>query len=769
MRRPLFWAALCLVAALALRLGTGGFDRKSQNDILRRLDAGVRLTVTGQVYQKDGQTIYLQDVSVCSQVSEGFSHSQAGDPRQMISSKENLKCDVETAESIPLGSVCTLEGTFAPFFEATNPGEFDGAAYYRSLKIGGRLKEGSLLACGEKNWPLREFLYRLGERLKERLYHALPEKEAGVLCALLLGKREGLEESVETLYRRNGMIHILSISGLHVAIVGMSLYRLLRRLGAPLWAAAGGGSVLLLLYGGLTGFGISACRAIGMYLIRMLGQLLGRTYDMLTALALTGALMALGNPYLLRHSGFLLSFSAVLGMGLGAPLLGGKREAGRDKESGKDGEAGRGGEAGRDRESGRWSGRKKLWRKFAAGLGESARASLAVTLATLPVQLWFFYEAPVYALFLNLLILPWVKPLMGFGCLAMLWPGVSCFSLGAGLILKGYEALCRLFGSLPFSLWNPGRPVGWQIFGYYLTLGVAALLWKLAAAKRLRMGAVLCLAGALCLLGLHPGTGNRAVFLDVGQGDCILIQTDSGETYLFDCGSSSRNAVGENVLLPFLKYSGVRRLDGVFVSHPDTDHMNGVLELLALGEENGIAICQIVLPDVEEGLFREQFGQVLEAAGAAGGIPVRALAAGEAWECENARFTCLHPEKGWGLSDTNTCSECFYVEFFAKDGEKSTLLLTGDVEGEGERALLSQLKGRGIEQVDVLKAAHHGSRGSTSQELISQIRPRIAVISCGRENRYGHPHRELLERLAQAGCQVFRTDEQGALILQFTP
>lgn len=753
MRRPLFWAALCLVTLLAFRLETGGFDQKSQNDVLHSLEAGAELIVTGQIYQKDGQSIYLQNVSVCSQTREGSDHSKAGDSRQSISSKEHLKCEMEAAESLPLGSVCALKGTFAPFSPAANPGEFDAAAYYKSLKIGGRLKNAALLSCGEKKWLLREFLYDLQERLKERLYSALPPKEAGVLCALLLGNREGLEESVETLYRRNGMIHILSISGLHVTIVGMSVYRLLRRLGTPLGAAACGGSFFLLLYGGLTGFGVSACRAIGMYLIRMLGEICGRTYDMLTALALTGALMTAGNPYYLRHSGFLLSYSSVLGMGALAPLMGKKRKASED-----------GGE--RERR-GLW----RIWRKLRADMGESVRAGAAVALVTLPIQLWHFYEAPVYAVFLNLLILPWVKPLMGFGFLAMLCPKFRCFGLGAELILEGYEVLCRLFGSLPFAVWNPGRPGEFQVLVYYLALGGAALLQKRrqAAQKGVGAGAALLLSGAVCLLGLRAETGSRAAFLDVGQGDCIVIQTDCGETYLFDCGSSSRQGVGERVLLPFLKYSGIRRLDGVFVSHPDEDHMNGVVELLELGEESGVEIGQVVLPDMDEELLREQFGKLLEAAAQAGEIPVRTLAAGDTWACEGVRFSCLHPQEGWKGSESNACSQCFYVEFFGEDAEKKTLLLAGDVEGEGERALIERLRERGIERIDVLKAAHHGSRGSTSQELIDQIRPRMAVISCGRKNRYGHPHQELLERLEQAGCQTLRTDRQGAVLLQFTP
>ena len=146
-------------------------------------------------------------------------------------------------------------------------------------------------------------------------------------------------------------------------------------------------------------------------------------------------------------------------------------------------------------------------------------------------------------------------------------------------------------------------------------------------------------------------------------------------------------------------------------------------------------------------------------------IGIRFVSAGDTWDCGSAKFTCLHPSAGWRNEDANTYSECFYVEFVS--GKNATLLLTGDVEKEGEKALLEQLYDRNIGEVDVLKVAHHGSGGSTSEELLRLIRPRFAVISCGKDNRYGHPHRELLERLEKAGSTVLQTKEQGAVIIRF--
>ena len=683
------------------------------------------------------------------------------------------------------------------------------------------MSRAKVLERGENYWPVREFLYNLRLKLEERLYRALPESQAGILCALLLGEKGGLDDQVEELYRRSGILHILSISSLHITILGMSLYELLRRLRIPVWMSALAGCILLLLYGAFTGFGLSACRAIGMYLIRMLGEVIGRTYDMLTALGVVAAVMVFSNPWYLSHSGFLLSFSSVLGIGVLCPALAGQKKNGGEQLL--------------------W------WEKIREGLGQSMAASFSVVAVTLPVQLWFYYEVPVYAVFLNLLVLPLVKPLMLLGFILLILPGFIPAGFGAGVILKFYEFLCECFGRLPFHTWNPGCPKLWQIGVYYMLLAAVVVVKgqlekgekgeRMAdsvlpaskmAMKSSRRAHVVCswknfhrrcgdffwtrlhglcekipwgwfhklceeplwegfhelctvspwigIVCAVFVLGFRPSVENQAVFLDVGQGDCILVRTASGENYLFDCGSASRSNVGEYVLIPCLKYYGIHKLDAVFVSHPDKDHVSGILELLKMGEERGVEVCQLVLPGIAKELREEQLGQIMAAAHAGGQdspVEIRWLAAGDSWQVGSADFFCLHPKAGSTLEDSNAYSECVYVEFRESRGKWNqaqsviTMLLTGDVEGEGERALVEELKSRGIQQVDVLKVAHHGSRGTTSQDLLEQIRPVVSVISSGRNNSYGHPHKELLERLDEAGSVTFGTAERGAVTLSF--
>ena len=788
-KRPLFTAALLVVFLAALWLEAGAADRAGPGyGGSGEPEAFQELLVTGQVYQKDETSVYLRSVILSYSSNSAISSNSSNSPNLADSADSSqssnlsgsthsfstcdthivcdthiicdthIVCDTQQASQIPLGSTVTLKGIYAPFSHATNPGEFDAAEYYRTLGIGGRLRKAEVLELEEGHWPVREGLYQLKCCLRDRLYRILPQKDASVMSALLLGDKKGLEDEVKDLYKRNGILHILSISSLHITIIGMSVYKLLRRMRVPVAGAAAAGSLVLLLYGGMTGFGVSSSRAIGMYLIRMLGQMTGRTYDMLTALGVMGAAMAAGNPYYLQNSGFLLSFGSVLGIGVLYPAL--------LPEMPRKGEI----------------------HSVCKSIVQSFFASLSITLSTLPIQLWFYYEIPVYAVFLNLLVIPLMKPMMIAGILAMAVPGLGGLGIVNHVILGGYELLCGCFDGLPFRSWNPGCPQPWQIGVYYLLLGGAAaacssgkrealkkaqrrLLPGIPWRKALQMGFLLL---AVLFLALRPTKENRVIFLDVGQGDCILVQAASGQTYLFDCGSTSRSGVGRYVLLPCLKYYGIGEIDAVFLSHPDGDHVNGALELLALSGENGIVVRQLVLPAVRKADREAALGELAEAARAAGQrnpVAVGYLTAGESWDCGGAVFRCLHPAEGYGAENPNEYSECVLAEFRERDGngdgQKWTVLLTGDVEGEGEAALVAELQRRQISSITVLKTAHHGSRNSTSEALLEQISPQLAVISCGRNNRYGHPHKELLERLEASGAYILQTARSGAITVTF--
>ncbi len=692
-------------------------------------------------------------------------------------------------EKLCLGSIVVLQGTFQPFLAASNPGEFDAAKYYDSLGIGGKLTNVTILAQSREYSGLEEMLYQLRCYLKNRLYQVFPQKEASILTAMLVGDKEELDSGIKELYKENGIVHILSISGLHITMIGMGIYKILRRIRMPVWMAAICGGSVLFLYGVMTGMSLSACRAIGMYFIRMLAAVVGRSYDMLTALGVIGAIMVWQNPENLNNAGFLLSFGSVLGVGWLYPALLPKEKQILPKTY----------------EARKWKQiLNKLLQEMKKGLLQSILAGTSITLFTLPIQLWFYYEVPTYSILLNVLVLPFMGAVMTTGLVTMLLPGTGMMGTLTCLILKGYEWMCKCFHQLPFHTWNPGKPKLWQVIVYYLLLIAVvqlegkAIKGKVLKGKVLKGNALkgngkrinkvsirqhiskaqtpLLLALAISILTLHIRIESTITFLDVGQGDGIVMELASGEVYLFDCGSSSRSRVGEYVLLPFLKYKGITHIDAIFVSHTDTDHCSGIEELLMLAPEEGITIGQLVLPQIVKNLREEELSSLLESAQKLKQktpIIISYINAGDQFITRSASFLCLHPPSEYETEDSNTYSECFYVELSGKryrqeqqKEEMVSLLLTGDVEGEGEELLLQELKNHNISNVTILKVAHHGSRNSTQEALLKVAKPIISIISCGKNNSYGHPHEETLERLKTVGSEVMITAEYGAISIQ---
>ena len=194
-----------------------------------------------------------------------------------LNPQSKIICELNRTGIEPqLGTILRISGVWKTYEHASNPGEFDPANYYAIEGIGATLKEVRILKMDTNRWPIREGLYQLRQYLIGNLYRAFPEKEASILAKMLLGDGSGLDREIRDLYQANGIVHILSISGLHITLLGMGFYQVLRRLTMPIVPAAVLGGVVILLYGIMTGFGVSACRAIGMYLIRMLGEVWGK-------------------------------------------------------------------------------------------------------------------------------------------------------------------------------------------------------------------------------------------------------------------------------------------------------------------------------------------------------------------------------------------------------------------------------------------------------------------------------------------------------------
>lgn len=651
------------------------------------------------------------------------------------------------AKEPAMGSVVLMEGKFYAFSHATNPGEFDGADYYRIMQQQGRLMQADCLAQSRDYSIFRERLYACREYLSRLLHACYPEEEASVMGAMLLGEKGTLDTNIKSLYQSNGIIHILAISGLHLSILGMGVYKLLNRLRAPKMVNIILSIALMYCYGMMTGMGVSIVRALVMFGLKLAAPLVGRTYDMLTAMTVAALLILVQQPLYLTHSGFLFSFGAICGIGF-LPEI-----------------------------SGHLPSSNKCLKALSAGAW--------VSLATLPVHLCFYYEFPPFSVLLNLVVIPCMGVLLLSGVCVMA-AAVFFLPLGRFAALPGiwilafYERCCEFCMKLPGRRWITGRPEGWRTAAF---LGI--LLFTVFLAKKMKrrhFTAALILAAAVLTLRL-PG-GLTITVLDVGQGDGICLEV-GGRHFLIDGGSSDTKDVDVFRIVPFLKYRGISRLDAVFVTHPDSDHENGIRGMLENYEENGIKIGMLVMPDVAAESKNENY-RTLVALAEEEGVPVRLIHAGERMESGRLSLTCLHPAAGYENEDTNAYSTVLCLKY-----GKFSALFTGDLEGEGE-ALVTELlcseqvktdveaekkiNGQTDEgdeaangltgNITLLKVAHHGSKNSTSEAFLSAVSPGIAVISAGRDNSYGHPHRETLERLEGQGCRIFQTPEAGAVTIR---
>lgn len=765
MKRPLSAVCLVLILGMAVMQALHPPAAFSYAEA-----AGSRVYLTGRVCERSSRSDSISLIVAPRALSY---QTPDNTPGEEIPFQNKILCYMEEAADVPIGSLVLLSGTLKEWEAPSCPGQFDAPLYYRIQGISAKLLHARLediepptsgiaeffrqllRAWQEGDEPpalgMAEFFRQLRDGLCERLDACFGEKTAGILKTMLLGDKSGLLEETQELYREAGILHILAISGLHISLIGMGLYRLLKRLRLPTFCACLLCGASMLFYGVLVGMPVSAVRAIAMFLLRLLADCCKRTYDMLTALSVCAAGMLLANPLYLYHSGFQLSFGAVLSIVLLKPALL-PEQAGNGLES---------------------------------GLTDAFFTSLSVSVLTLPIQLSSFYQIPVYGVFLNLAVIPLVSWLMlcgmgglllggGFGMRGLAVAeriGKLLFNIPAEWILAAYEAGASAVRGLPGSIWTPGAPKPWQICVFCVIL--ALVLWgkRHGLAWRCRMGLV---CGAVLVFGIREYGQLRITFLDVGQGDCICVELPDGVTWLFDGGSSSVRGLSAYRLLPFLQSRGIDRLDAVFLSHGDADHINGVEELL---ETDALEIGLLVLPAAAqkketgeaskakssgkdgfaENTGTDGFDNILELAEEQE-IPVLWLAQGMTWESGGVSAVCLHPSADFSGGDTNEASMVVKLSYGS-----FSLLLTGDVEGAGEECLLACLKEQSVSEVTVLKTAHHGSGGTTSQALLRQVSPRVAVISCGRNNTYGHPHEETLSRLREVDAVIYRTDESGTV------
>ena len=785
-KRPLCAICVLFLIIQTFRVCFSGVEGQQPSELEKRIGDGTEVSFTGTVYRMEKKekvtAVFLKNNAV------SLPDAEVRESKILVYIKHNQK-----KTQLKIGSRVAVTGEAQPFESARNPGNFDQKSSYRKMGI-------HVLVWAEKTGILsaeydhvRQFLQDLKSRWNELLNKHLGEYYGGTMGAILLGEKGGLDPEMKKAYQKNGISHLLAISGLHMSFIGMGVYQLMRRAGAGFAVSGITGGGILILYALMIGAGVSSQRALIMFLVRMGAEITGRDYDLPTSLALSAAVLCAREPLYLTDAGFQLSYGALLGIAAAGPvfyeMLGCrkvKRMLEQNRQKLEHGGVKRKEKAGLIRQRGIL--------KASAWILSGLSASLAVNLILLGPLLYFYYEVPPYSVFLNLLVIPVMPVVMGAGlagsALCLIWENAGAFLLNAcRIVLWSYDAVCETAGMLPGSRFVTGQPgVVWLAFYYSVLAAGLLLFYGLKNCRERReeqaegeerqwqsagypAGAAVCTAGragtgillfvfaavmAVCCRAVCRGGPVSVTVLDVGQGDGIHIRGESGD-YLIDGGSSDISMVGTYRIEPYLLANAADTLDYVFATHGDEDHINGIRELLE-GQKLGIRIRNLVLPPEQ---YHDEKLTSLARIAAENDTRILVMKPGDEIVDQTGgewfRLKCLGPDRS--VSEPgNGASLVLSMEYGAFD-----MLFTGDLEGQGEESLL---EGALTGPYDVLKAAHHGSREANSEAFIEAVSPRVSVISAGVDNRYGHPHPETLERLRAAGSRIYSTAQQGAVRIE---
>ncbi len=628
----------------------------------------------------------------------------------------------DTFKKLAIGNTIVVGGMLQPFEVARNPGNFDAREYYRIKGIFASVWADSVEVVDESVYFVREGLRSIRLKAVEFTYQMAERNTAAFLVAIMFGESQGIDEVQEEIYQKVGLGHIFAISGLHISILSLFVYQFIRKCSGSYIMAGIGGGIFLILYVVMTGGATSAVRAAIMFGIRIGGDITGRVYNLRTAVSLACICILGGNESLLFDSGFLLSFSAILGIAFVTPSM-----------------------------------EELTSSKFLNKIISNLMTSWGIQLALLPVLLFYFYEISPYSILLNIIVIPSMTILLSLGIggliLGMIWMPLGEFLFFfCEQILNMIDQISQWTLSLPFSRLISGKPLMICIVIYYILL--FAIFFLQENYKKVWIASFLL--PTLCFI--RAGTSELEIsMLDVGQGECIYIRGPMGNHYLIDGGSTDIKEIGRYRIEPFLKSKGISKIDYVFLSHGDGDHVNGIIEIIER-KERGVDIGTIVLCDLN--YHDESFYNIAKLA-EGHGIEVLEMKAEDMLMEGELKIECLGPNEEYSGEIGNDSSLILGIEYKEFD-----MLCTGDIEGDGETALINVLE-KEPQSFDILKVAHHGSQTSSAEEFLELVESRIAIISAGIDNSYGHPHEEVISRLETNGNYVYQTNENGCIQIRF--
>jgi len=641
---------------------------------------------------------------------------------------KSIQCDsniyviLDDNKDAKIGEAVIIKGKISKLQNSRHFGDYDELKYLKTRGIDYKMFADSI-KNGKIKYSFNFYIKAIRDKLANIYDSVLPEKEAGILKAIILGNKSGLDDYVKQLYQNAGIYHIIAISGLHISIIAAILMYITSFLNKS------DSSILIIIalwiYCFLTGCNVSTIRAAIMTSIVLFGYVIGKEADFINSIAFSCLVLLLYQPLYLFDISFQYSFAAVTGIALIYPQI-----------------------------------NKIINLKL---MKELFACSIAVALSTKAISAFYFYKINTTDIFVNMLILPSVFLLVISGIFCGLSGLISInlaklFGIFICLILKVYEYICLFFSSFSFSNVITGKINIIFIFIYYIVLILFVYIISTENNKKFLYLKKLFLI--LLSLFLTISLIYKCIFksieiqmLDVGQGDCIVVKEDKNCIVIDGGGSYNtdfRNDTSMNVLLPNMRYNGIKNINAVFVTHTDEDHIKGIIEII--GQIN---IGKIFLPCKD---FDDDCYKMLVFKSNKYGVPIYKIKNGDEIKIgKDIAIDCISPYCDMNM-DNNNSSIVIKLKY-----KNISALFTGDIEKEAEKYIIE--KNNDI-KADILKLSHHGSKTSTTDEFIDNVNPKFCIVSAGNYNIYKHPSKETVSRLEKRNIKIFNTNQCGDIFIK---
>ncbi len=634
-------------------------------------------------------------------------------PEDSLSVKELVYVSIDHAKSLELciGDTIALTGILSSPDGALNPGGFDFAAYLKSKGASLSIKS-DISAVHMHKKGIFHPVYKLRDEITSKITRYLPPDEAALANALVTGSKEIISDENALSYRKSGIYHIVSVSGMHlnILIILLSVFYMKlnssRRKKAIL-------SFVITLMGCLfmfvfTGFGVSVERAAFMALISCVAALSMREHSPLSSLFIVLAFMLISAPYFYCDASFCLSFSATAGVFLGILFI------------------------------------EKIKITRFRFLVDSIIISLCTSLTTFPFVIYFFGGVSLVSPLTNLIILGFVPILMGlcfFFALICTFCPEFILSFTANMITGvaySVNTISDFFANFPFSyIYVNGKTF---IYLILLCIVIIALVKFKKRGIRIAIAALVIIANIFTLSYNKIAQKTDVVFLNAGQGDCSLIRSSDGFSVMIDCGSESKGDFGKSDAVPYLRNQGISEIDLMIITHFHEDHANGVVSLMEEGY-----VKKLVLPDRPLENDEINLAESIYKAAVINNIPVSHVSKGDVISYGKHRLDILSPEKA-DYPNANSGSMVIRYTFL-----KSSVLFCGDIDAQTQYNLMDTLS-----RCDIVKIAHHGAKSQMSHKFASKTDSSYAVVSCAKNNKYSHPDQDTLT--AYKNSVILRTD-----------